>query len=55
MFQRKINKLFQGLPNVLGIADDILIAEFDNTGKDICYTSEGADDMQTGQLEAQQR
>ena len=26
MFQRKIDKLFEGLPNMLGIVDDILIA-----------------------------
>ena len=30
MFQRKIDELFQELPNTFGIADDILIAEFDN-------------------------
>ena len=29
MFQRKIDELFQGLPNVFGIADDILIVGFD--------------------------
>ena len=29
MFQRKIGELFQGLPNVFSIADDILIAQFD--------------------------
>ena len=34
MLQRKIDELFQGLPNVFGIADDILIAEFDDLGRD---------------------
>ena len=34
MFKRKIGKLFHGLPNVFGIADDILIADFDVLGRD---------------------
>ena len=34
MFKRKINKLFQGLPNVFGIVDDIHIAGFDDIGRD---------------------
>ena len=32
MFQRKINKLFNDVFNVFGIADDILIAGFDKYG-----------------------
>ena len=34
MFQSNIDKLFQGLPNVFGIADDILIAGFDDMERD---------------------
>ena len=34
MFQKKINKLFSSMPNVFSIADDILIAGFDEQGKD---------------------
>ena len=34
MLQRKIDILLQGLPNVFGIADDILIAGFDDMGRD---------------------
>ena len=33
MFQRNKDKLFQGLPNVLCIADDILIVGFDDIQK----------------------
>ena len=29
MFQAKINKILKGLPNVFGIADDILIVGYD--------------------------
>ena len=34
MFQKKIYELFSGMPDVFGIADDILIAGFDKCGKD---------------------
>ena len=34
MFQRKIDKLFNRLPNVFGITDDILIEEFNDLGRD---------------------
>ena len=34
MFQRKIDEIFKDLPNVFGIADDILIAGYDSDGKD---------------------
>ena len=33
MFQRKIDKLFNRIPNVFSIADDILIAGFDELGR----------------------
>ena len=33
MLQRKIGELFQGLPNVIGIVDDILIAGSDQLGR----------------------
>ena len=34
MLQRKIDEMFHGLPNIFGIADDILIAGFDDPGRD---------------------
>ena len=34
MLYKKINELFQGLPNMFGIADDILIARFDDMDRD---------------------
>ena len=34
MFQRKINEIFKGLPNVFCIADDILIVGYDHNGRD---------------------
>ena len=52
MFHRRIDELFQGLPNVFGIANDILIAGLNNMGRD---TEQGGKHMQTGQPKAQQR
>ena len=34
MFQRKIDELFQGLPNVLAFVDDIFIAGFNDMCRD---------------------
>ena len=34
MFQRKLDKIFKGLPNVFGFADDILVVGYDIDGKD---------------------
>ena len=34
MFQKKIIKIFKGLPNVFGIADDILIVGSNADGRD---------------------
>ena len=34
MFQRKLDKIFKNLPNVLGIADGILVVGCDIDGKD---------------------
>ena len=34
MFQRKIDEIFKDLPNVFGIADDILVVRYDIDGKD---------------------
>ena len=34
MFQRKIDEIFKDLPNVFGIADDILTVGYDVDGKD---------------------
>ena len=34
MFQRKMDEIFKGLPNVFGIADDILILGYDADSRD---------------------
>ena len=34
MFQCKINEIFNDMPNILGIADDILVNSYDEDGKD---------------------
>ena len=34
MFQQKIDEIFKDLPNVLGIAGDILVVGYDSDGKD---------------------
>ena len=34
MFQRKINELFQGMPNVFGIVDNLLTTGFDDIDRD---------------------
>ena len=34
MFQCKIDGIFKDLPNVFGIADDILVVGYDGDGKD---------------------
>ena len=34
MFHRKIDELYQGLANVFGMADDILITAFDDMSRD---------------------
>ena len=34
MLQKKIDELFSGMPNVFGIAGEILIAGFNEQGKD---------------------
>ena len=34
MFQRKLDEIFKYLPNVFGIADDILVVGYDVDGKD---------------------
>ena len=34
MFQRKIDEIFKDMPNVFGIADDILVAEYEADGRD---------------------
>ena len=34
MFQRKIGKMFQGLPNTFAIVDDILVLGFNGMGRD---------------------
>ena len=33
-FQQKIDEIFSDLPNVFGIADDILVVGYDSDGKD---------------------
>ena len=34
MFQKKIDEIFTGMPNDFNITDDILVADFDDQGKD---------------------
>ena len=34
MFQQKIDKIFQNLPGIFGIGDDILVIGCDTDGKD---------------------
>ena len=34
MFQRKIDEIFKDMPNVFGIADDILVAGYEADGRD---------------------
>ena len=34
MFQHKIDEIFNDMPNVFGIADDILVVGYDNNGRD---------------------
>ena len=34
MFQCKIDKIFNDMPNIFGIADDILVIDYDNDGTD---------------------
>ena len=34
MFKWKIDKIFEDLPNVFGIADEILVVDYDSNGKD---------------------
>ena len=34
LFQHMIDKIFKNLPNVFGIADDILVVGYDTDGKD---------------------
>ena len=42
MFQKKIHKLFSGMPNVFGIADNILTSSFDELGRDYDVTLDKA-------------
>ena len=56
MFQRKIDEIFKGLPNVFGIADDILVVGYDIDGKDLDeYTMMSTRDIQTGKSKTKQR
>ena len=48
MFQKKTDKLFSGMPNVFGIADDILIVGIDEWGKDHVETLEKVLSIQAG-------
>ena len=34
MFQQQNDEIFKDLPDVLGTADDILVVDYDNDGKD---------------------
>ena len=34
MFQRKIDKIFNDMPNIFGIADDIFVVGYEDNGRD---------------------
>ena len=34
MFQCKVDEIFSDMPNVFGIADDVLVIGYDNNGSD---------------------
>ena len=38
MYERKIDEIFKDMPNVFGIADDILVAGYEADGIDQCKT-----------------
>ena len=55
VFLKKIDELFSGMPNVFGIANDILIACFDEQVKDHDETLESTLGIQKGNFKALQR
>ena len=44
MFKKKTDELLSGVPNVIGLADDILMAGFEKDGRD---HNKGTTDLQT--------
>ena len=55
IFQRKMDEIFKDLPNVFGIADDILVLGYDVDGKDHDHTLwRVLADMQTGKSKTKQ-
>ena len=51
----KKDKIFEDLPNVFGIPDDILVVGYDSDGKEHDDTMKSATNMQTGIPETKQR
>ena len=50
IFLCKMDEIFKNVPNVFGIADDILVVGYDTDGKDHNEILMGATNMQTGEL-----
>ena len=51
MVQQEIDKIFKNLPNIFGIADDILVVGYDPNGKRSGRNAAtGVKNMQTGEL-----
>ena len=48
MFKKKTDELFHEISNVIGIADDMLIAGFYELGRPQCSIRQSAKNMQTG-------
>ena len=48
MFHKKIDELFNGMPNISGIADAIILVGFDEISRDHDATLDMVLNMQTG-------
>ena len=48
MFQKNVDEFFHGIANIFGIIDDILIAGFDELGRDHDEIRQDAKKMLTG-------
>ena len=55
MFQKKIDKILKELPNVFGIADDILAVGYNDNGRDHDNTTYNATNIQKSISEIKQR
>ena len=47
MFQQKIDKILKNLPDVFGIADDILVVGYDTDGKHDEMLQQVTDELKT--------